>query len=152
MTRVDEIASALGTGNKARSALGAALVQLNGAYGSVAAYNPDDLSTTGWGEDAVTVQGTEYLDGIRTRAESDFALLPADDYTLDASLNRQIAFDIASIETATKQMATLGTAWGDLLDTAAGLVPKPPGGWSWWIIGAVVAAIVLLYLWKKPAT
>ena len=134
--RVTEIASAIPTGNAARLALGASLTQLSSAYASLAAYNPSGLPTTGllptgaYGTtDNVTAAGTDALDSIRTRAESDFAALPATDDLLPTDQCNQAAFDIASIETVTGQMATLGTAWGDVKATVADEVNAIVPGW-----------------------
>jgi hypothetical protein len=146
--RVAEIASAIPTGNAARLALGASLTQLSNAYASVAAYNPSGLPTTGLVSDDVTAQGTEYLDGIRTRAESDFAALPATDDLLPPAQANQAAFDIASIETATGQMATLGTAFGDLKATAADMVNAAVPGWGTGIgLVLIIAGVVLLFIY-----
>jgi len=114
---VKELSPKLGTGNKARLALGQGLIDLNIAYQHVAEYNPTGVPTTGLFSDDVTAQGVDYLDGIRARAESDFALLPATDDPITLKLSNQVAFDIASIETASRVTNTLGTAMGDLSST-----------------------------------
>ncbi len=135
--RVGEIASLLDSGNTARTMLGQYLTLLSTAYDVTNTYQVGPL-----GEQPAN-QSREYLDGIRTRAESDFAKLQSNDDPLDPALANQIAFDIYSIEKATNQtIGILGgnTALGDLGDSISDafghlpdLVPKPPGGWWVWL-------------------
>jgi len=96
--RVAALASQITSGNVARLALGQSLTDLGGAYTKVKDYNPtvagvsvadsvvglDPLAVAAYlaagssgSASQVAGQTTEYLDGIRTRAESDFAALPA---------------------------------------------------------------------------
>jgi hypothetical protein len=148
--RVAEIRSVLNSGNTARTLLGNALTLLHSAYQVTGTYNVGPLGS------GVTAQNTEYLDGIRLRAESDYAALPASDDLLDSDVAGQVAFDIASIESATNQTITLlgaGTALGDLADSVVDTVKSaasglaggltPPGGWWLWIGVAVFLFIVL---------
>jgi|WetSurMetagenome_2_1015567.scaffolds.fasta_scaffold338824_2 hypothetical protein len=116
--RTNEIALSLTTGNLARNALGTALVSLSSAYANVKAYNPLGLPTTGFLDDSVSSTSIEYLDGIRTRAEADFKMIPASNSPFDMKLTKQVAFDIASIEKASGVTATLGTATGDMVEAA----------------------------------
>lgn len=149
--RVGEIASLLDSGNTARTMLGQYLTLLSTAYDVTNTYQVGPL-----GEQPAN-QSREYLDGIRTRAESDFAKLQPNDDPLDPTLANQIAFDIYSIEKATNQTIDIlggNTALGDLADSIGdalkdplGWVPKPPGGW--WVWAAVAVAFVLFIRFKK---
>jgi hypothetical protein len=151
MARVGEIASVLDNGNTARELLGGALTLLSTAYEVTDTYQVGPL-----GEQPAN-QNREYLDGIRLRAESDFAKLPATDEPLEAKMANQIAFDIASIESATNQTVDVlggNTALGDLGDSIwdafgdlPNWAPKPPGGWWVWI--AVAVGLVLFLRFKK---
>jgi hypothetical protein len=156
--RVLEIASSIGTGNLARVALGNSLTQLSAAYASVAAYNPSGLPTTGllptgaYGTtDNVTAAGTDALDSIRIRAESDFAALPATDDLLPTDQAKQAAFDIASIETVTGQMANLGTAVGDLRQAAEETLQSiaPSLGTDIGLLLVVAGAILLFFYFRR---
>jgi len=154
-TRGREIGKALKHGNHARNVLGQSLVDLNGAYNQVAAYNPLGISTTGSGEDTVTAAGVQYLDGIRTRAEADFALIPASDEPLDQKFAAQIGFDIASIEAASKVTASLGTAIDDAVDTAKDTLKRAADAFSKlfaslkWLIPGLAVLLLLLVIYKR---
>jgi hypothetical protein len=154
-TRGREIGKALKSGNHARTVLGQSLIDLNGAYNQVAAYNPLGISTTGSGEDTVTAAGVQYLDGIRTRAEADFALIPASDEPLDQKFAAQIGFDIASIEAASKVTASLGTAIDDAIDTSKNFFNKAIdafnklGNTMKWVVPGVAVLLVLAIIYKR---
>jgi hypothetical protein len=188
--RVAAIAAKLTTGNIARVALGQSLTDLSGAYAKVQAFNPAGpmglsaadtwagflvgldpwnipaaYQASGKTGSAQTISEatTDYLDGIRTRAESDFAALPATDDPLDSSVASQTAFDIGSIETATGVTATTlpQSALQDLTDqvtqSVRDIVPslaKPLLGaipWYAYAIVMAVAIVLFLGLWKKRA-
>jgi hypothetical protein len=151
LTRAAQIQPQVATGNAARMALGQGLTDLASAYSTVDAYNPLGLGTTGIASDAVTSTSTEYLDGIRTRAESDFAALPATDDPLPDAQAHQIAFDIASIETASNTVNDVlsTTALDDLAATArelpASLAKGILGGvpvWAWIVAGVIVVGFL----------
>lgn len=175
--RVAALASRITTGNLARLALGQALSDLSAAYGKVHEYNPTILGISipdilvglnpfaipayelagGSGSAAdVSKQTIEYLDGIRSRAESDFATLSADDSPLDASTANQIAFDVGSIETATGVTnSTLNTSalqdYADgVTDGIRDLVALPLKGLvgviPWWVY-VLAGGLVLVLIW-----
>lgn len=151
MARVSEIASVLDSGNTARELLGGALVLLSTAYEVTNTYQVGPL-----GEQPAEANRA-YLDGIRIRAEADFNALPATSEPLDEKTANQVAFDIASIETATNQTVDIlggNTALGDLADSVAeslgdlpNLMPKPPGGWWVWV--GLAVGLVLFLRFKK---
>jgi hypothetical protein len=150
MARVDEIAAVIDGGNTARELLGGALRALSPLYEVVSTWDPLGAA------DQVTGQGKEYLDGIRVRAEEDYRLIPSGNGPLADKLRRQIAFDIASVETATGQTLDefKGTifddvkSWGaDLAKQAADKLPDLlPNASSVWIY---VAAVVVFVAWLK---
>lgn len=185
--RVAAIAAKLTTGNIARTALGQSLTDLSGAYTKIQAYNPAGvmgLSTadtwagflvglTPWNIPAayeasksgsaqsVSQATTDYLDGIRTRAESDFAALPATDDPLDPSVASQAAFDIGSIETATAVTNTAlpQPATQDLADNVSqsirDIVPniaKPLIGaipWYAYVVAGGILVVLILGIWRR---
>jgi hypothetical protein len=155
ITRGRDIGKQLKSGNHARTVLGQSLIDLNSAYQTVQAYNPLGLSTTAPGEDAVTASSVEYLDGIRTRAESDFALIPATDDPLEQQFAAQIGFDIASIEAASKVTASLGTAFSDVVDTAKEIAKQAAAGLdklgntTKWLLIGVATLLVLAIVYKR---
>jgi hypothetical protein len=144
--RVGEIATSVATGNAGRIVLGQALQLLSTGYGLAQQQNGQVIGQT-----------TEYLDGIRVRAEADYAALPISDEILPIATSNQIAFDVASIEEAigVETGTFTSTAIDDFLQPitdvakqAANLV-TPAGGFPLWIVLGAVAAIVILYLVKK---
>jgi hypothetical protein len=184
--RVADLAGKLTTGNCARVALGQSLTDLSGAYTKVENYNPAgpmglstadvwagilvglepwnipaayEASKTGSAQ-SVSDATKSYLDGIRTRAQSDFDGLAATDDPLDSATANQIAFDIGSIETATGVTnSTLNqTAVQDLADDVSqslrDIVPnlaKPLiGAIPWWVYaaGGIVLALVIWRWWR----
>jgi hypothetical protein len=172
--RVETLAAGITTGNIARVALGQSLSDLSTAYITVQNYgsthadalaalgNPvAALSSPGGSAGAAAEQGQEYLDGIRTRAQSDFDTLQATDDPLDPSAARQIAFDIASIETASGIInSTLNTSplqdlADDITNAARSILPDPAklllGAIPWWAyaIGIVVVALVVWRWWRE---
>lgn len=153
ITRGREIAALIDGGNTAREMLGRALVLLSSAYELIGTYDPLGVA------DSITSQGTEYLDGIRTRAEADYKLIPEGNAQLDDKLRAQIGFDIASIETATRQTLELNsqTVFGDALDAAVGkateiadkLPDLLPSSSSVWIFVALAIGFVLWLKFRK---
>ena len=178
--RVAELAAGITTGNIARVALGQGLTDLSAAYAKVQAYNPSFLGislphwATAWDPlvpvayiaaggtgDPSQVAGvaTEYLDGIRTRAQSDFASLPATDDPLDSATASQIAFDLASIETATgvTNQTLNQSALQDLTDSTMDVLRKalpnpgkllPTIPWYVFVIGAAIVVLLLWHWWR----
>lgn len=174
--RVQSLATGLTTGNIARVALGKSLTDLSTAYSKVQSYNPTLLGLSipdfivgldpfaipayeaagGSGSAGdVARQTTEYLDGIRTRAQSDFDALPASDDPLDAGVAAQIAFDIGSIETATGvtnstlNQSALQDYADSVTDAVNSIVPAIGKGllgvvpwWAYVAIGLVVLALI----------
>jgi hypothetical protein len=150
MARVGEIASVIGTADNARVLLGQYLIVLNSAYKLV------DVS--GGGSETVN---REYLDGIRIRAEADYNALPASG-DLDEQTKRQIAFDCASIESASGvTLSTAGKSSGiedfasgitDLWDEAKkrandlakDLIP-------WWVYAIAIGLLVLFVVVKAKS-
>jgi hypothetical protein len=179
--RVSDLASRITTGNLARVALGQSLTDLATAYTKVKSYNPTVLGISipdslvgldpfaipayeaaGGSGSATDVsnQTTEYLDGIRTRAESDFAALPATDDSLDPSVANQIAFDIASIETAcgvtnsTLNQTALQDYADSVTDAVRDIVPNVAKGLlgviPWWVyVAAGLVALALVWRWWR---
>jgi hypothetical protein len=179
--RVAKLAAGITTGNVARLALGQGLTDLSAAYTKVQGYNPSFLGislphwATAWdplvpvayvaaggtGDPSqVAAVSTEYLDGIRTRAQSDFAALPTTDDPLDSATASQIAFDIGSIETATGVInQTLNqSALQDLADSTTdvlkGFVPsalKPllePVPWYVYLVAGLVVLALFWHWWR----
>jgi hypothetical protein len=177
--RVAALASQITSGNVARLALGQSLTDLGGAYTKVKDYNPtvagvsvadsvvglDPLAVPAYlaagssgSASQVAGQTTEYLDGIRTRAESDFAALPATDDPVPDATARQVAFDIGSIETAcgvtnsTLNQSALQDYADSVTDAIRDAVPTVAKGLlgvvPWWVyVGA--ALVVLALLWSR---
>jgi hypothetical protein len=150
ITRSREIAPLITGGDVARGMLGQYLVLLSSAYDVVKTYDPLSLA------DEITDQGKEYLDGIRLRAEKDYALIPSGNAPLESKLQNQIAFDIASIEEATHQTLDIfnQTVFEDAKDWGIGLVKDaadklpdllPSSTTVWWF----VAGLVVLVAWLK---
>lgn len=141
--RVNEIASAIDSGYTARNFLGRALVMLSGAYGTTDSYQVGPLGQQAAGANR------EYLDGIRARAELEYAKIPESAEPLPDGQRQQVAFQVYSIETACNQTISIlggGNALDDLVDSMkapfrAGGLFSPPGGWWLWIAGAVALVI-----------
>ena len=164
LTRAAQIQPSVSTGNAARLALGQGLTDLSAAYSTVSAYNPLGLPTTSLTSDEVTESSTSYLDGIRSRAQLDFNVLPATDDPLPDTQSRQVAFDIASIETATGTINTVlaTTAVGDAVSTAKELpsalaadiaahVPSLSSvpTWAFVVAGLILAAFTLRWWYRR---
>jgi hypothetical protein len=163
LTRAAQITSQVSTGNLARLALGQGLNDLSAAYSQVSGYNPLGLPTTSLTSDEVTESGTSYLDSIRSRAQIDFEALPATDDPLPDTQSRQVAFDIASIETATSTINSVlsTTAIDDAVQTARELpgaiaadigahIPTLASVPTWlYIVAALAVAAFALRWWFR---
>lgn len=177
--RVADLAGRITSGNLARLALGQSLTDLGRAYAQIKTYNPTLLgisipdavvgldplalpayAAAGGSGSATDVsnQTTEYLDGIRTRAESDFAALPATDDPLPTTTARQIAFDIGSIETAcgttnsTLNQSALQDYADSVTDAVRDIMPTVAKGLlgviPWWVyVAAGVVVLALISRW-----
>jgi hypothetical protein len=109
------------------------------------------LPTTSITSDEVTESSTSYLDTVRSRAEIDFAALPATDESLPDAQAHQVAFDIASIESASGTINNIlsTTALDDLeqtvrelpADLAAGIGNAIPA-WLYLLLALVTVAVV----------
>lgn len=163
IVRAAQIQPSVSTGNTARLALGQGLTDLTAAYSTVSAYNPLGLPTTSLTTDEVTESSTSYLDAIRSRAQLDFNALPATDDPLPDTQSRQVAFDIASIETATGTINTVlaTTAIDDALSTARELPSALAADigdhlpslasiptWLYIVVGLAVAALALRWWYR----
>lgn len=148
MGRVAEIASTLDSGYTARALLGKALTILHSAYERTDSYQSGPLGAQ------EANQNREYLDGIRIRAESDYAKIPETDEPLASNLANQVAFDIASIESAVGQTMDIlaGSAIGELgtsiLDAGKGLAKGWSGLIPWWV-WLLAAGVVLFVIAQK---
>jgi len=76
--------------------------------------------------DQVAFAARQMLDGIRSRAESDLAGLPATDSPLDPTMANQVAFDLASMEHISKLTVEIlpQTSTEDLVDSEAETAKK----------------------------
>ena len=140
--RTLELASTVSTGNLARTILGRALTALSDAY---------SLTDNQTGQ--VQAAGAAYLDGIRIRAEADFAALPATDDPLPTSTANQIGFDLASIETATGVLTDVSSisAFSDAISGIGDAVKSVGAGFSAgekWLFALVVAATIFVFVVK----
>jgi hypothetical protein len=165
-SRTAELAPKLGDADVARAALNDGLQKLQNAYAQVDNYEqtflgiplPDWLlawdplvpvafiaSGAKGASDQVAAQTKEYLDGIKTRAEFDLGALPDGNAGLDAATAKQVAFDIASIEAATKLTIKVlpQSALMDFVDSAHdALVPKLPKT-KWFYVAVLGLGVVV---------
>lgn len=150
MDRVGEIATVLTTPDEARHFLGQSLVLLSSAYEVTNTYDPLKMAS------GPTKANKQYLDSIRQRAESDYRGLPASGEELPAQQARQIAFDIASIETATNQTldilggkTAIEELGGSVVEAGTSIVKgaaNAVGGvvpWWLWVLAAGVAIFLI---------